>query len=109
MKILKKYVGTWRLVEMSAWDNEYIDEIVPGRILIKNDATGEFQFGCVQGVMDCSIDVIGEQQCLGFTWEGQDDAHPVSGRGWLVVTGEEMTGKLCFHYGGTSGLKAVKQ
>lgn len=94
---------------MSAWDQDYIDEIVPGRIVIRKNATGEFQFGCVQGEMDCSMDAIGKQRCLGFSWEGADDAHPVSGRGWLVVAGEEITGKICFHHGEASSLKAVKE
>jgi hypothetical protein len=109
MSIPKEYIGRWRLVEMSAWEQEYIDEIVPGRIVIRRNATGEFQFGCVQGEMDCSMDAIGKEHFLGFSWEGSDEADPASGRGWLVVAGREMTGKICFHHGDESDVKAVKE
>jgi len=108
MMTLKQFVGNWRLVEMSAWDADYLDGVVPAGIVIRKNGTGSFQFGCVQGELDCSIDTIGGAQCLGFSWEGSDDAHPVSGRGWLTVSGMELTGKICFHLGDESDLKAVR-
>lgn len=83
MKTLKQFLGDWRLVEMSAWDVDYLDEIEPARIVIRQNGTGTLQFGCVQGKMDCSVDTIGDQQCLGFSWEGSDESliHDVRQRG----------------------------
>jgi hypothetical protein len=45
----KPFVGKWSIVEMEAWDQEYIDMEVPGHFTFNKDGTGHFQFGLVQG------------------------------------------------------------
>jgi len=41
--------------------------------------------------------------------EGNDECDPVSGRGWALVDGEEMTGHIFFHLGENSEFKAKGQ
>ena len=50
------FAGTWRITEMEMWDAEYFDMEVPAHITIREDLTGEFQFGLVQG--DAMIVVV---------------------------------------------------
>jgi hypothetical protein len=41
---------------MEAWDQEYINMEVPGHFTSKKEGTGHFQFGLVQGEMDCRME-----------------------------------------------------
>jgi hypothetical protein len=52
-KGLQQYVGQWQIVEMEAWDQEYVGMEVPGHFTFRKDGSGQFQFGLVQGEMDC--------------------------------------------------------
>ena len=46
------FTGSWRIVSMSAWDNEYLDEEVEAYIEFDERGNGSFQFGYVQGRID---------------------------------------------------------
>ncbi len=43
----------WRIVSMSAWQQDFIDEEEEGCQAFGVNGQGEFQFGCVHGHMDC--------------------------------------------------------
>ena len=34
------YMGTWRIIEMEQWDQDYIDLVVPGYITFSNSRRG---------------------------------------------------------------------
>ena len=106
---IKEYIGTWRITEMDQWDMDYIDMESPGRIVINKDGQGEIHFGAVDVEIDCRWESHGESARLEFSFEGNDEGDPVSGRGWVLVDGEEMTGHLFFHLGDDSGFKAKRQ
>jgi hypothetical protein len=38
------YVGTWRIKEMSSWDQDYMDEEAPAKLTINVDGTGSLAF-----------------------------------------------------------------
>lgn len=86
-------VGRWRITDMEAWDADYFDIEIQAHITIRDDLTGRFQFGFVQGDVDARISDIGGVTCVEFSWSGVDENDPVSGRGWLCATGD--LGKLC--------------
>jgi len=50
------YFGTWRIIEMEQWDQDYIDLVVPDYISFREDNQGELQFGTVHGNMDYRIE-----------------------------------------------------
>ena len=102
------YIGKWRIVQMDQWDQEFVYLVVPGYVTIRKDGTGSFQFGAVQGEMDCKIEYTGDQTILGFSWDGSDECDPASGRGWVRVDGKQMTGHIFFHLGDDSGFRAKK-
>lgn len=93
---------------MEAWDKEFIDLVVPGYISITRDDQGEFQFGAIEGQMDCSIEKCGEIERLEFSWEGSDEGDPVCGRGWAVLEEDELHGRIYFHLGDDSSFRARK-
>jgi len=46
---------------------------------------------------------------LAFSWEGEDDMDPVSGRGWAIIEDGQLQGRLYFHEGDESGFMAEKE
>ena len=49
------FIGRWRIVSMSAWDEEFIDEEEEGFFEFTDRGWGEFHFGYVHGRMDCRL------------------------------------------------------
>jgi len=103
-----QYTGTWHITEMDCWDADYINLVVPGYISIDRDGHGFMQFGAVEADLDCRIEDLSTQQRLEFSFQGFDEGDPISGRGWVTVSGSEMTGRIFIHHGDESGFKAVK-
>jgi hypothetical protein len=106
MTNIKPFIGTWVIVEMEAWDQGYVNMDVPGHFTFKKDSTGHFQFGLVQGEMDCHMETINGRERIEFSWEGQDELDHASGRGWAVIENEELHGRIFFHQGDDSTFRA---
>jgi hypothetical protein len=102
------YFGKWRIIEMEMWDQDFIDLETEGYFTFDKDQLGSFEFGVVQGHLDYSIEDINGLERLDFSWEGSDENNPVSGRGWVIIEGELLNGKIYFHLGDSSGFKAQK-
>jgi hypothetical protein len=103
-----QYIGTWRIIEMEQWDQDFIDLVVPGYIAFREDGTGAFQFGAVQGDLDYRIEPHSDGERLEFSWEGEDEMDPVSGRGWAMIKDGQLQGRLYFHEGDDSSFRADK-
>ena len=102
------YVGKWRIVEMEEWDKDFVDLVVPGHFTFRKDGTGHFQFGAVDGEMDCRVETVGGAERIEFTWDGTDECDTASGRGWAQVEGKQMKGRIYFHLGDDSEFTAKK-
>ena len=94
-------LGRWSIDSMSMWDKDYVDEEVPGYIEFGADNLGSFQFGYVQGDVDYRATERGDKPAVEFSFEGGDgaDGSPCSGRGWMTLDGETLTGMFLFHRG----------
>jgi len=107
MKIeVKPFVGTWSIIEMEAWDQEFVNMEVPGHFTFKKDGTGLFQFGLVQGEMDCRMETDNRGERIEFSWEGRDELDSASGRGWAVIENGELSGRIFIHQGDDSLFRA---
>lgn len=82
--------GKWRIVEMEAWDKDFLDLVEPAYILI-GETSSEFAFGCITG----SFSGVGDSNAIAFDWDGADEmdeargdpsswssAHPFIARRW---------------------------
>ena len=103
---IKPFFGTWSIIEMEAWDQEYVNIEVPGHFTFKKDGTGLFQFGLVQGEMDCRMETGDRGARIEFSWEGQDEMDFASGRGWGVIEDGELCGRIFIHQGDDSLFRA---
>ena len=107
-KAKNSFLGRWRIVGMEQWDREYIDLVVPGYIEFEKNNLGSFQFGTVQGELDCRIETVDGRQRIEFSWEGMDDNDPGSGRGWAELQDAELYGRFYIHCRDDSWFKAER-
>ncbi len=73
------FEGRWRIVLMSAWDEEYIDEEEEGFFEFDEKGSGDFHFGYVQGHMDCRLTTRDGVPAVEWTWDGNDEMDPAQG------------------------------
>jgi hypothetical protein len=100
------FAGAWRIIWMSAWDQDYVDMDGPGHITFGTGRTGAFQFGMVHGQIDWRA---GEplKKGIEFTWHGFDEGTEHTGRGHARIVAGELRGHLYFHLGDDSAFRAV--
>lgn len=103
------YAGTWHILEMEMWDEDYFNMEVQAFIHIEPNGIGNFRFGLISGALDGEVIKIGQQERFEFTWEGQDENDPVLGSGWLKLSGKDkLRGSIKIHLGDRSALMAVR-
>jgi len=89
-KLKSSFRGRWHIVSMSMWDEDYLNEEVQAYIEFDDKGGGSFQFGYVQGIMDCRETTRDGKPGIEWTWEGNDEMDPAQGRGWAVVDGDQL-------------------
>ena len=83
---------------MEVWDSEYYDMEVPAYVEIRNDDSGYFQFGLVQGELYGRTVYYPSGDRFEFTWEGGDENDAASGSGLLQLTGNDKAdGEIRIH------------
>jgi hypothetical protein len=104
------FTGRRRIVSMSAWEDDYLDEEVQAFIEFEEKGSGSFQFGHVQGLMDWRLTKREGKPAVEFSWEGGDgaDGTPLRGRGWAILEGDELQGMIFIHQGDESGFVAKR-
>ncbi len=102
------FTGRWRIVSMSAWDEDFIDEEEEGYFEFDAKGGGEFHFGYVHGHMDCRLTTREAGSAVEWTWDGNDEMDPAQGRGWAVLRGDELHGMIFFHGGDDSEFVAKR-
>jgi len=104
-----QFTGTWHIIEMEMWDEEYFNMEVHAYFKINKDHNGNFQFGLVSGDFDGEKIKEGADEKIEFTWEGNDECDPASGSGRLKLRDHEtMEGKIKFHEGDSSKFLAKR-
>jgi hypothetical protein len=103
-------LGDWRIIKMDLWEQDFVDADVEGYIRFDSDDTGEFQFGYVYGRLDCELTQRDGRPAIEWSWEGNDEMDPASGRGWAMLqTDGTLKGSIRFHRGDRSGFSAVRR
>ena len=103
--VKKKFVGQWRITGLQGFDSDYIDLCGPAKMKISTRGTGWMNFGAVETELDCKMDDL-DERVLRFSFEGADEGDPIGGRGYCLVDGDEMTGRLFRHHGDEFGFRA---
>lgn len=103
-----KIVGRWRITSMTGWDQDFFDAEVPGYINFINDGLGDFQFSYVRCGIGWQETVRDGEPAVDFSFEGNDEMDPCSGRGWAVVNNDKIERMIFFHRGDESGFTAKR-
>lgn len=108
-RVSKKLVGRWGITEMDVWDRDALDLVGPAFIDFRTDFTGEFGFIAVGGWMDCREAMVDNCPGLEFSWDGNDECDPASGRGWSALQADgSLKGHIFFHMGEDSAFRAER-
>ena len=107
-KTANPFLGRWLIEHMDQWDVDEESEELQPFIEFELSDTGQFQFGCVEGQVDCRLTQRDGQPAVEFTWDGNDETEHVYGRGWAILNGDELNGMIFFHLGDESGFSASK-
>lgn len=102
------FIGRWRIVSMSAWDQDFIDEEEEGYFEFDQMHKGQFHFGYVYGHMDCRLTTRDGVSKVEWIWDGNDEKDPAQGRGWAIVKANELHGMIYFHTGDDSEFLAKR-
>jgi hypothetical protein len=106
---MMRLAGRWRIVAMELWNTDAIELVGPGFLEFDRDRLGRLGFIAVEGQLDWREVVRDGHPGVEFSWEGDDDGDPVTGRGWAVLTGEDtLDGRIFFHRGDDSGFRVVR-
>lgn len=103
-----EYLGRWRILEMEQWDKDFIDLTGEGHVTFEKKNRGELHFGAVHCDLDCRIEKVGEYERIEFSFIGVDEGDEVFGRGWAVLDGVRLRGRIHFQDGEESGFRCRK-
>lgn len=83
--------GRWRVVETPDYDM-----VLSGAYILFGKNSGEFVFDGLTG----SIHGACKGDAVEFTWEGNDEMEPASGRGWADLQDDgSLEGEICLNNG----------
>lgn len=107
-KTVSPFEGRWRIVSMSQWEQDFVDEEETGYFEFDEQGGGEFHFGYVHGQMDCRPTTRDGVPAVEWSWDGNDEMDAAQGRGWAIIKGNELHGMIFFHQGDDSEFIAKK-
>lgn len=107
-KSTSPFEGRWRITSMDMWGQDFVDAEVEGYFQFEANGRGQFQFGYVSGDMDYETSDRGGKPWAEWTWDGNDEMDPASGRGWALLDGDELHGLIAIHHGDKSAFVAKK-
>ncbi len=102
------FIGRWRIVSMSAWDQDFVDEEEEGYFEFDDKGWGQFHFGYVHGTIDGRLITRDGEPAIEWTWDGNDEMDAAQGRGWAVQQDDELHGMIFFHGGDDSEFVAKR-
>ena len=94
---------------MELWDQDAFDLVVPAHFNFADNRLGHFQFIVVEGDMDFRFGERERKPLVELSWWGDDEGDRTSGRGWAVIDGHVLTGRIYFHRGDDSAFTATRQ
>jgi hypothetical protein len=108
-KSLSPFEGRWRITSMEMWGQDFVDAEVEGFVEFGPSGQGSFLFGYVSGDIDYRDSSKDGKPSVEWSWDGNDEMDPASGRGWAVIDGDEIHGVIAIHHGDESEFVAKRK
>ena len=103
------FSGTWRITSTELWDTEALDMMQPAFIKFDDESIGSFGMIVISAGIDCRFGTRDGKPFVEFTFDGDDDGHPCTGRAWGVIEGDgKLRGRMFIHLGDDSGFVAER-
>ncbi len=99
--------GRWRIVSTDVWDSRALNEFEPAQITFGPGQTGELTFIAISASVDYRLGTSDKSPIVEFSWAGDDDGTPISGRGWARHGPQGLVGRLFIHEGDETGFTAT--
>ncbi len=94
------FSGTWRITETELWDTEALDTVQPAFIRFDDEMIGSLGMIVIQAGLDCRFGERDGKPLVEFTFEGDDDGHPCTGRAWAEIESDgKLRGRIYIHLG----------
>jgi hypothetical protein len=104
----QRVIGDWRITETEVWDQDALDLAVPAHLRLDRDGLGYLELIAIQADVDYRVTTRDGLPSVEFTWHGDDDGQETCGRGWAVVEGDRLRGRLFIHRGDESSFLAER-
>jgi hypothetical protein len=106
---MKVFVGNWRIIETELWDREALNLVAPAMLSLKPKGAGQIAFIAIEAQLDYRVVMRDEMPSIEFSFQGFDEGDEVMGRGWAILQGEQLQGRLFFHQGDDSSFVAQRE
>jgi hypothetical protein len=93
------FSGTWRIVSTNVWEPDTLDDFGLAHLTVGPARTGELCFIAISASIDYRISTRYGTPVIEFSWAGDDDGSPISGRGWARRIADGLVGQLFIHEG----------
>jgi hypothetical protein len=103
------FFGNWRIVHTELWDLEDLDLVTPATISLERNHDGHIAFIAVEAELDYRVVKRDGLPAIEFSFDGFDEDHRVTGRGWAVLEGDRLDGRLFFHQGDETSFVAQRK
>jgi hypothetical protein len=99
------FKGRWKIVWMEMWDQDFVDEEVPGHVTLGDKSLGDFQSGYVYGSFTWST----KNGRIDALWEGNDEMDPAYGDIHCTIQEGALCGTIGLFNGDRSAFRAVRE
>lgn len=82
------FTGDWRIIQCDLCNANDRDMLGPAMIRIGKDGLGSFNVVVISAGIDCRYATRDGKAIVEFTFDGDDDGHPCTGRGWATIHDE---------------------
>jgi hypothetical protein len=108
VKRANSFRGRWRIVSTDLWDKNDLDRFEAAHITFGSNRMGELNLIAIAASVDYRVGTRDGAPIAEFSWQGDDDGHPASGRGWARLDGQGLVGRLFIHEGDEAGFVAKR-
>lgn len=102
------FLGEWRILSSDVWDSKELDDFGSARLIFEAQGAGELYFVAISASVDYRVGSRDGSPLVEFSWAGDDDGAPISGRGWARLGGQGLVGRLFIHEGDEAEFSAQR-
>jgi hypothetical protein len=102
------FTGRWRIIGSDSFRRDDLDLVGPAHLTLRRGGHGELELIALSADVDYRVVARDGKPGIEFSWEGVDEGDRLSGRGWAVLEGRELTGRILIHTGDDFGFVACR-